>query len=151
MSYLPWNWHRFHFSIAFWNPARSSSPSGDGNYSTSRNSTSDDYMIDRNSRDSVIIITTADAVSLRGTAGLWKFPQRRNLQHTRRTLSASEITTLSGIIVIWKQGVAGRIWERGLIAESVSFQTRRVGGRAVLCFLLDSARGGSWDEVIEAD
>lgn len=64
-------------------------------------------MIDRNSRNAVIIIMTADAVHLHGTTRLCKFSQRHNRQRTRRTLSASEMTTLPGIIVIWKHGLLG--------------------------------------------
>lgn len=63
-------------------------------------------MIDRNSRNAVIIIMTADVV-LSKEPHVSNFPQRRNPQHTGRTLSASEITTLPGIIVIWKLGQLG--------------------------------------------
>lgn len=101
-------WHHFHFhSVSYGGSPPSSSLSGDRNYSAGRNSTSDNYMIDRNSRDAVIIIMTADVVSLRGTTCLCNFPQRHNLQHTRRTRSASEMTTLPGIIVIWKRRQLG--------------------------------------------
>lgn len=108
------DWHRFHFhSASYGGSPRWSGPSGDRNYSAGRNSTSDNYMIDRNSRDAVIIIMTADAVSPRGTTCLCDFPQRHNLQHTGRTLSASEATTLPGIIVIWERGQLGAFGNAG--------------------------------------
>lgn len=43
---------------------------------------------------------TADAVALQETRRLFKFPEGHNLQRTRHALSAGEITTLFGIIVI---------------------------------------------------
>lgn len=102
-------------------------------------------MTDRNSRDAVIIIMTADAVHLRATARLCKFSQRRNLQHTRRTRSASEITTLPGIIVICERRQLGAFGERGLIAESVFFQTRQVSGPSVVAWTVhEDARARSF-------
>lgn len=51
-------------------------------------------MIYRNSRGAVIMNVTADAVSLLETKVFLSFPKSHNQQHTRRTLTAEEITVL---------------------------------------------------------
>lgn len=59
-------------------------------------------MIDRNSRDAIIMNMTADAVSLQETTAFISF-QQAIISSTPGMRSAEEITTLSGIIVIWKR------------------------------------------------